>query len=151
VQEVRAQHPDTAITILHSLSRPLNPADPSKAARANTEESSRGWQSPVSSSKLSTQLESYLKRLNIEFIGNARISIPDPSKSQQGSEDWDGSAGLQDGLKKVTLPDGRVIEGDYFFVGVGNKSNAGIVEKADSGAVVNGLIRVDKYLKVRHI
>lgn len=49
----------------------------------------------------------------------------------------------------MTLPDGRVVEGDYFFVGIGNKSNAGIVEKADSGAVVNGLIKVDKYLKVR--
>lgn len=144
--------PDTAITILHSLARPLNPTDPTKAAKSNTEGEPHAWQAPYSNPKLSTALESYLKQLKIEFIGNAKVDIPSsssssPSASQQEGV-WDGTPGLQDGLKKVSLPDGKTVEGDYFFVGIGNKSNAGFVEKADSGAVVKGMVRVDQYLKV---
>lgn len=136
------------MTVLHSLARPLNPSDPAKAAKVNTEGAPHAWQAPLSNPKLSTALETYLKQINIEFIGNAKVNIPSGGADGQDPAAWNGSAGLQDGVKRVTLPDGKVIEGDYFFIGVGNKSNAGFVESSDKGAVVNGLVGVDEYLKV---
>ena len=48
----------------------------------------------------------------------------------------------------MALPGGKTIEADFIFMGLGNKSNANFVEKADGGAVVDGLVRVDEYLKV---
>lgn len=42
-----------------------------------------------------------------------------------------------------------MVEGDYFFIGIGNKYNTDIVKRADEGAVVdNGMIWVDEYFKV---
>jgi hypothetical protein len=72
-----------------------------------------------------------------------------PSSGAEGQ--WDGSFGLQNGLNKISLPDGKIIEADFIFMGLGNQSNACFVEKADSAAVVDGLIRVDEYLKVSFI
>jgi hypothetical protein len=97
--------------------------------------------------KLSTAVEAALKTLKIEFIGNSKVNIP--SSGAEGQ--WDGSFGLQNGLKKIALPDGKIIEADFIFMGLGNQSNASFVEKADSAAVVDGLIRVDEYLKVSFV
>jgi hypothetical protein len=123
----------------------LNPADPAKAAEVNSKGTPHGWQAPLVNPKLSTAVETALKQLKIEFIGNSKVTIP---SSSVGEGEWDGSFGLQDGFKKVALPDGKAIEADFVFMGLGNKSNANFVEKADSGAVVDGLVRVDEYLRV---
>jgi hypothetical protein len=147
-QEIRAQFPVTQITVLHSLAKPLNPTDPSKAAKSNIEGTPHAWQVPYNNPKLSNSLETILPQLKIEFIGNAKVPIPTTGSEVKEGE-WDGSFGLQNGLKKIALPNGEIVEGDFFFLGLGNQSNAGFVEKADSGAVVNGLVRVDDYLKVR--
>lgn len=142
--EIRELFPDKSITLVHSGAHPLNPANPAKAADANSKGSPHGWQAPLVNPKLSTAVEAALKTLEIEFIGNSKVNIP-----SSGSEgEWDGSFGLQNGLKKISLPDGKVIEADLIFMGLGNQSNASFVEKADSAAVVDGLIRVDEYLKV---
>jgi hypothetical protein len=129
------------------MSKPLNPTDPAKAAKSNNEGTPHAWQSPYNNPKLSNSLETMLPTLKIEFIGNTKVTIP-KSGDQVKDGEWDGSFGLQNGVKKITLPSGKVVEGDFFFMGLGNKSNAGFVEKADAGAVVNGLVRVDDYLKV---
>jgi hypothetical protein len=139
--------PDKKITIVHSSAHPLAAADPAKAAKSNTEGTPHAWQSPLVNPKLSTAIEASLTQLNIEFIGNTKVAIP-RSESKVGAGEWDGSFGLQDGVKTVKLPNGKTIEADYVFMGLGNQSNAGFVEKADSGAVINGLVKVDEYLKV---
>jgi hypothetical protein len=139
--------PDKSITLVHSLAHPLNAANPAKAAEVNSKGSPHGWQAPLVNPKLSTAVEAALKTLKIEFIGNSKVNIP--SSGAEG--EWDGSFGLQNGLKKIQLPDGKTIEADFVFMGLGNKSNAKFVEKADSAAVVDGLIRVDEYLKVSFV
>ena len=102
--------------------------------------------------KLSTTLESSLKQLGIEFVPNESVQIPPSNAGAAGAgveqEDWDGTEGLQDGLKKVKLSSGKVLEADFIFIGVGNKPNVSLVEKADPGALVAGLVGVNHYLKV---
>jgi hypothetical protein len=146
-QEIRELFPDKSITLVHSGAHPLNPANPAKAADVNSKGSPHGWQAPLVNPKLSTAVEAALKTLKIEFIGNSKVRIP--SSGAEG--EWDGSFGLQNGLKKISLPDGKIIEADFIFMGLGNQSNASFVEKADSAAVVDGLIRVDEYLKVSFV
>ena len=126
----------------------MNTADPTKAAKSNTEGTPHSWQAPLVNPKLSTAVEAALKTLKIEFIGSSKVSIP---TSNVGEGEWDGSFGLQNGLKKVLLPDGKTVEADFVFMGLGNKSNAGFVEKTDSGAVAGGLVKVDEYLKVSFV
>lgn len=122
----------------------MNAANPAKAADANSKGSPHGWQAPLVNPKLSTAVEAALKALEIEFIGDSKVNIP----TSAGEGEWDGSFGLQNSIKKVLLPGGKPIEADFVFMGLGNKSNASFVEKADSGAVADGLVRVDEYLKV---
>jgi hypothetical protein len=122
----------------------MNAASPAKAADANSKGSPHGWQAPLVNPKLSTAVEAALKALKIEFIGDSKVNIP----TFAGEGEWDGSFGLQNGIKKVQLPGGKTIEADFVFMGLGNKSNASFVEKADRGAVADGLVRVDEYLKV---
>lgn len=99
--------------------------------------------------KLSKALEKYLAQLNIKVILNAKANIPKDVKSVESGE-WDGSFGLQDGVKKVKLSTGEVVEGDYFFIGIGNKYNTDIVKAADEGAVTDsGMIWVDQFFQVR--
>jgi len=143
-QEIRELFPDKSITLVHSGAHPMKPSNPAKAANVNSKGSPQGWQAPLVNPKLSTAVEAALKTLKIEFIGNSKVNIP--SSGAQG--EWDGSFGLQNGLKKIQLPGGKTIEADFIFMGLGNKSNASFVEKADNAAVVDGLIRVDDYLKV---
>jgi hypothetical protein len=149
-QETRALFPEKKITIVHSQAHPMNAANPAKAARVNTEGTPHAWQAPLVNPKLSTALEAALKTHKIEFIGNSKVSIP-TSSTRVGEGEWDGSFGLQNCLKKISLPNGKTVEADFVFMGLGNKSNAGFVEKSDSGAVVDGLVRVDEYLKVSFI
>jgi len=97
--------------------------------------------------KLSNALTTQLKELNIDLITNDRVSIP--SESSSGSSVWDGSFGLQNGLKTVRLDSGKTLQADFVFISTGNKPNISLVQSKDAGAITQGLIAVDKNLKVR--
>ena len=105
------------------------------------------YSSPPTALKLSVALESQLKQLGIELITNDQVVIPSSTANLDPGE-WDGKPGLQDGVKKVKLKSGKTLEADYVFVGIGNKPNVELVQKADPGALVAGLVGVDEYLKV---
>ena len=110
------------------------------------------YNNPPTAMKLSTTLELSLKELGIDFIPNESVQIPSSHAGTAGSGvrqgEWAGVEGLQDGLKQVKLSSGKVLEADYVFVGIGNKPNVSLVEKADPGALVAGLVAVNQYLKV---
>lgn len=97
--------------------------------------------------KLSNALTTQLKELNIDLITNDRVSIPSESSSE--SSVWDGSFGLQNGLKTVRLDSGKTLQADFVFISTGNKPNISLVQSKDAGAITQGLIAVDKNLKVR--
>jgi NADPH-dependent 2,4-dienoyl-CoA reductase/sulfur reductase-like enzyme len=146
LQEVRELYSQPSITLIHSQPHLLNPVA-SNATKANSQ-SKPSYNAPATNPKLSKALEKYLAQLNIDLKLNARASIPKAGSSVSSGQ-WDGSFGLQDGLKKLTLSTGETIEGDYFFIGIGNKYNTEIVKAADEGAVTeNGMIWVDEYFKV---
>jgi len=110
------------------------------------------YSAPPTAPKLSAALEKDLKALKIDLITNERVEIPAPLG---GPSDWDGSFGLQSGVKNVALKSGRKIQADFIFVAVGNKPNVSLIENVDKGAIVSGLIGVDEYLRVsrdsRHV
>ena len=146
-QEVRELYANPSITLIHSQSQLLNPTSPGNATKANTE-GKPSYNAPNTNPKLSKALNKYLAQLNIKVILNAKANIPKDASSVSDDQ-WDGSFGLQDGVKKITLSTGEVVEGDYFFIGVGNKYNTEIVKAADAGAVTdNGMIWVDPFFKV---
>ena len=97
--------------------------------------------------KLSTSIEDQLRALKVDMIFKDRIEIPSDS-SPAGPGEWDGFQGLQDGMKKLKTKNGKVLEADFVFKSIGNKPNVQLVEKADGGAIVSGLIAVNKYLQV---
>ncbi|WVR05724.1 hypothetical protein IAU60_002748 [Kwoniella sp. DSM 27419] len=140
--EIRAVHPDKTITVVHSLPQVLNPSAQPATAQAK---GSYTWSAPPTLPKLSVTLERIFKELNIELVLSDRVAMP---ASQTTPEDWSGSFGLQDGIKKVKLDSGKTLEADYVFVSVGNKPNASLVETVDKGAVASGMIAVDEYLRV---
>lgn len=78
---------------------------------------------------------------------NDRVTIPAPANSDGGAE-WDGSFGLQSGVKNVKLDSGTSLQADFIFVSTGNKPNVSLVEAVDKQAIASGLVAVDKYLKV---
>lgn len=86
-----------------------------------------------------------LKDLKIDVVLNDRATIP--ATPTDGPE-WDGSSGPQNGSKVIKLESGKKLEADYVFVSVGNKPNVSLVEAVDKGAITQGLIAVDEYLKV---
>ncbi|WVF70729.1 hypothetical protein IAT40_005522 [Kwoniella sp. CBS 6097] len=139
--EIRAAHPDTAITVVHSSSHVLNPT----AAAPNPEGKAHSYSSPPTLPKLSVTLEKLLSDMKIDLILDDKVAIP---AVQTNPEDWSGAFGLQDGVKHVKLNSGKVLEADYVFVSVGNKPNVSLVEKTDKGAIVSGLVGVDEYLRV---
>lgn len=143
MQEIRAHHPISkhTITVVHNLSSVLNPtANPPDINKITS-----SYSSPPTAPKLSVAIEKDMKALKIDLIPNERVLIPAP---QGGPGDWDGSFGLQTGVKKVTLASGKKVDADFVFVAVGNKPNVELVEKADKEAVVSGLIGVNEYLRV---
>ena len=104
------------------------------------------YSSPPTAAKLSKTLEGQLKTLKIELVLNDKVMIP--AESSPDVSAWDGSFGLQSGLKKVKLQSGKALEADFVFVSIGNKPNVSLVENVDKGAITQGLIAVDEYLKV---
>lgn len=118
----------------------MNPSpNPNSSSKADH------WSAPSSHPKLSTALEKELADLNIDVVLGNKVQIP---ANPASAEEWDGTFGLQEGVKKVKLNSGKVIEADYVFVGVGNKPNGGFVGDADASAVDGGMIRVDEYFNV---
>ena len=103
------------------------------------------YSAPPTAPKLSVALEKDLKALKINLITNETVNT---KVGAAGPNDWDGSFGLQSGVKTITTQSGKKIEADYVFVSVGNKPNVSIVQNADPGALVSGLVGVDEYLKV---
>ena len=141
LQETLAVHPNKSITVVHTESMVLNPT----ASPPDLNKVRSTYTSPPTAPKLSAALERDLKALKVNLILNDKARIP---KSAEGRGEWDGSFGLQDGIKTVTLESGKKIEADYVIIGIGNKPNVSLVEKADPGAIVSGLVGVDEYLRV---
>ncbi|WWC66586.1 uncharacterized protein I206_100489 [Kwoniella pini CBS 10737] len=139
--EIRAAHPDKTITVVHSSEHVLNPTADAPDPKGKT----HSYSSPPTLPKLSITLEKVLKEMKIDVITSDKVIIP---ASQSTPEEWSGAFGLQDGLKTVKLQSGKTLEADYVFVSIGNKPNVSLVEKADKGAVISGLVDVDDYLRV---
>ena len=144
LQEIRAQYPTKSITIVNSQSSVLNPtANPPDLNKVRST-----YSSPPTLPKLSAAIEKDLKALNITLVTNEKVNIP-TSPSGDAIE-WDGSFGLQSSVKKVSLASGKKLEADFVFVSTGNQPNVSIVEQADKGAIISGLIGVDENLRVCH-
>ncbi|WVW82068.1 hypothetical protein I302_104073 [Kwoniella bestiolae CBS 10118] len=139
--EIRANYPDKSITIVHSLSSVLHP----QATAPDPKGKAHSYSSPPTLPKLSVTLEKLLADSKIDLILNDKVEIP---AEQTSAEDWSGSFGLQDGVKKVKLQSGKTLEADYVFVSIGNKPNVGLVQQADKDALISGMVGVDEYLRV---
>jgi NADPH-dependent 2,4-dienoyl-CoA reductase/sulfur reductase-like enzyme len=150
VQEIKHQFPSIDVTIVHSQSQILNPATKGLTPATNRDPKSKSWSAAPTPSKFSPPIEKKLKELKINLILNEKVQIPQ-SKTGIAVGEWDGSFGFQGQIKKLRLSSGKSIEADFVFLSVGNQANGSIVEKADSGAIVNGMgkmVDVDDYLKV---
>ena len=146
LQEIKAGGgPKDSITLVHNGPHVLNPEVPGSKKSPTTDQFS--YINPPTAMKLFTALESALKDLNIDVVLKERVQIPSETIGVAEGE-WDGSEGLQSGLQKIKLSSGKTLEADYVFFGVGNEPNVSLVEKADPGALVAGLVGVDEYLKV---
>ncbi|KAK4687483.1 apoptosis-inducing factor 2, partial [Tremellales sp. Uapishka_1] len=140
--EIRAQHPKVKITIVHPETHVMHPAasvDPVKNGVTS-------YSSPPTLPKLSTALEKALKDIDITTVLGDKVVI---AKGDVAEGDWNGSFGIQTGIKTVKLESGKTLEADYVFMSVGNKPNTGLVAKADSAALDNDLVTVDEYLRVK--
>ncbi|WWC58396.1 uncharacterized protein I303_100936 [Kwoniella dejecticola CBS 10117] len=139
--EIRAAYPDKTITVVHSSEHVLHPTPDAP----NPNGKAHSYSSPPTLPKLSLTLEKLLKEMKIDLITNDKVVIP---ANQSTPEEWSGAFGLQDGVKTVKLQSGKTLEADYVFVSIGNKPNVSLVESADKGAVISGLVGVDEYLRV---
>lgn len=96
MQEIRHAYPEKPLTIVHNLPHVLNPT-------SKTPDPTGGhfsYSSPPTAMKLSNNLESELKALDVKLILNDRVEVP---TSSTGPKEWDGSFGLQTGPKTVSL------------------------------------------------
>ena len=130
---------------MHSSSAPLHPT----AKQPDLNSGHFSYSSPPTAPKLSKTLEGQLKELKIDLITNDRVIIP--SSSSSDPSEWNGSFGLQNGIKRVKLDSGKTLDADFVFVSVGNKPNVSLVKSKDAGAITQGLIAVDEYLRVRMV
>lgn len=119
----------------------------SAASNFNATGNPHAWNAPACNPKLSAALEKLIEESLIDLISNDKALVPSQT-APVGPNDWDGSFGLQKGLKTVKLGSGREVKADFVFVGIGNRSNVELVEDADEGALVDGQIWVDDYLRV---
>lgn len=119
----------------------------STASSFNATGNPHAWNAPACNPKLSTALEKLIIDSFIELIPNDKALVP-AEHAEVGPNDWDGSFGLQKGMKTVKLGSGKEVKADFVFVGIGNRSNVELVEDADDGALVDGQIWVDEYLRV---
>jgi hypothetical protein len=120
----------------------------SKASHFNTSGNPHAWNAPACSPKLSTALEKLISECLIDLVPNDKALVPS-EHDRLGPDEWDGSFGLQKGMKTVKLGSGREIKADIVFIGIGNRSNVELVEQADDAALADGQIWVDDYLRVR--
>lgn len=144
-QEIRARYDKPAVTIVHNMPRVMNTF--SAASSFNATGNPHAWNAPACNPKLSAALEKLITESLIDLIPNDKALVPHED-AQVGPNDWDGSFGLQKGLKTIKLGSGREIKADFVFVGIGNRSNTELVEHADDAAIVDGQIWVDDYLRV---
>jgi hypothetical protein len=119
----------------------------SKASHFNTSGNPHAWNAPACSPKLSTALEKLISECLIDLVPNDKALVPS-EYDRLGPDEWDGSFGLQKGMKIVKLGSGREIKADFVFIGIGNRSNVELVEQADDAALADGQIWVDDYLRV---
>lgn len=119
----------------------------SKASDFNVTGNPHAWNAPACNPKLSVALEKLIAECHIDLIPNDKALVPSESAIVSPT-DWDGSFGLQKGMKTVKLGSGREIKADFVFVGIGNRSNVELVEDVDDGALVDGQVWVDEYLRV---
>jgi hypothetical protein len=119
----------------------------SKASHFNTSGNPHAWNAPACSPKLSTALEKLISDCLIDLVPNDKALVPS-EHHRLGPDEWDGSFGLQKGMKIVKLGSGREIKADFVFIGIGNRSNVELVEQADDAALADGQIWVDDYLRV---
>jgi hypothetical protein len=119
----------------------------SKASHFNTSGNPHAWNAPACSPKLSTALEKLISECLIDLVPNDKALVPS-EYDRLGPDEWDGSFGLQKGMKTVKLGSGREIKADFVFIGIGNRSNVELVEQADDAALADGEIWVDDYLRV---
>jgi len=144
--EIRVVYPEKSISLIHSGKQLLNPNAPPK-----TTSGARSYGSPPNTPKLSNNLEKLLRDQKVDLILGEKVSIPSDN-TQAGSDEWNGKAGPQGGLKRIKLASGQTVEADWVFVSVGNQANSELVKEVDEGALVDGMgkmIDVDDYLKVR--
>lgn len=120
----------------------------SAASSFNATGNPHAWNAPACNPKLSAALEKLIAESLIDLIPNDKALVPHEN-TPVGPHDWDGSFGLQKGLKTVKLGSGKEVKADFVFVGIGNRSNVELVEDLDQGALVDGQIWVDDYLRVR--
>lgn len=143
-QEIRDRQPSTSITIVHANKRVLNPDPAPKPATGPAQ----SYNAPSTAPKLSAALEKELADLKIDLVLGDKVAIPADPAGLASAEDWDGSFGKQAGMKRVKLQSGKTLEADYVFVSVGNRPGSGLVKETDEGAVVDGMVWVDEYLRV---
>nr|XP_019049087.1 hypothetical protein I302_02868 [Kwoniella bestiolae CBS 10118]OCF28017.1 hypothetical protein I302_02868 [Kwoniella bestiolae CBS 10118] len=79
---------------------------------------------------------------------DGRVSEGDKVDSESKSIEWDGTFGLQPSLVTLRLESGKTLQADYVYPGCGVRPNSKLVGEVDEGALDDGLIRVDEYLKV---
>ncbi|EIW72648.1 hypothetical protein M231_06548 [Tremella mesenterica] len=149
--EIRSQHPNTGITVIHDgpriLERFVSSAPDLNNMFDNTtlsQAADQHYVAPAANPKLSAALTKLLNDHHVEIITNER-AVP----STDLPNGWDGVAGPQDGIKSIRLRSGRTVVADYVFISVGNRFNVRLVEAVDKGALISGMIRVDEFLRVR--
>ncbi|KAK8865762.1 hypothetical protein IAR55_000909 [Kwoniella newhampshirensis] len=148
--EIRAINPSAKISIIHSHAGLLSPSDRIANSKRAENHPAPSYSSPAVAPKFSRSMEALCKKLDIELILQDKVLFPAPEGSSASSDDWDGSNGLQKGIKNVHLQSGKSLSADYVIIGVGSKPNSQMVEKTDLGALdgKSKLVAVDEYLKV---
>jgi hypothetical protein len=119
----------------------------SAASSFNATGNPHAWNAPACSPKLSLALEKLIHECLIDLVCDDKALVPSEG-AQLGPDEWDGSFGLQKGMKTVKLGSGKEVKADFIFVGIGNRSNVELVEQGDDSALVDGQIWVDDYLRV---
>jgi hypothetical protein len=134
-QEIRAQHPNTKITLIHRQPRLLDDRFPKK---------------------LSNQLEAILKKQNVDLVlGDEHIQEPDLAigkqngmrtiRTKNGKEIQGGSLDRY-GAKICWLCSPSA---DFVFIAIGNTPNTQIIAEADPSALSKDrTINVNEYLQV---
>ncbi|WVF70817.1 hypothetical protein IAT40_005611 [Kwoniella sp. CBS 6097] len=176
--EMKAHYPDKHVTIVHKDIGLMSPTPCAGAkttihpSALSTEHGQiKSWSSPPTDLRLSREMERICDRLGIDVVLSDRVKIPPSSASPvngnsngngdvfldiDGDEDeanargseWDGTWGLQDGLKRISLESRDTLKADYIYPGCGMRPNSELVGALDKGALNGLLVAVDDHLKV---